>query len=71
METLSILLLTGFAFRTTSAQLLPPDEMWVERTLGDMTLEEKIGRLLVPVHSNMDRMKEWTSEYNIGGIWFA
>ncbi len=71
MKTLSILLLTGLTFFTTFAQLLPPDETWVEQTVRGMTLDEKIGQLFVAVHSNVDRTKEWIKEYNIGGIWFA
>lgn len=53
------------------AQLLPPDDAWVGTTLASMTLDEKIGQLFVPVHSDMKKTTDWIKNYNIGGIWFA
>jgi beta-N-acetylhexosaminidase len=39
--------------------------------LKSMTLDEKIGQLFVPVHSDVPKTVEWIKNYGIGGIWFA
>lgn len=54
-----------------SAQLLRVDHAWVEQTLASMTLDEKIGQLFVPVHSDVQKTTEWIKAYSIGGIWFS
>ncbi|MBI3112291.1 MAG: glycoside hydrolase family 3 C-terminal domain-containing protein [Ignavibacteriales bacterium] len=67
-----LLLLFFIACLTTAhSQLLPPDEQWVEQTLGSMKLDEKIGQLFVPVHTTMDRTSAWIRNHHIGGLWFA
>lgn len=53
------------------SQLLRPDNKWVEQTLKQMTLDEKIGQLFMPVHSDMQPTTDWIQKYHIGGIWFA
>ena len=53
------------------AQLLPADTAWVENTLKQMTLDEKIGQLFMPAHRDVANTMEWIKNYNIGGIWFA
>ena len=53
------------------AQLLPADTAWVESTLKQMTLDEKIGQLFMPAHRDVPKTIEWIKNYNIGGIWFA
>ena len=53
------------------AQLLQEDTTWVENTLKQMTLDEKIGQLFMPAHRDVAKTMEWIKNYNIGGIWFA
>jgi beta-N-acetylhexosaminidase len=61
------------AFVSTAAfgQLLRVDHAWVDRTLTSMTLDEKIGQLFVPVHSDVQKTTDWIKIHNIGGIWFS
>lgn len=71
MKTLILSLFAILLTNPVHAQMLPVDESWVNRTLKSMTLDEKIGQLFVPVHSNVEKTKEWIKNYGIGGLWFA
>lgn len=46
------------------------DIKWVNETIGDMTIEEKIGQLFFNMGSSMDEkyLKDTISKYHIGGI---
>jgi len=74
---LGILLATTTVF----AQETPPfltqhNAAWVEKTLQSLTLEEKIGQMLMPRGNTSGRgykpeiLKEWVSKYKVGGLVF-
>jgi len=71
MKTLTAALAITMLANSLQAQLLPADDAWVNRMLKSMTLDEKIGQLFVPVHSDVPKTVEWIKNYGIGGIWFA
>ena len=71
MKQLSRIIVIALLAQTASAQLQPVDNAWVNQTLMSMTLEEKIGQLFVPVHTDLQRTTEWVRNYHIGGLWFA
>lgn len=71
MKTLTLALAMPLLVSSVQAQMLPVDTTWVNRTLKSMTLDEKIGQLFVPVHTDIQRTKEWVKDYGIGGLWFA
>ncbi len=71
MKTSTVALAIALLSSSLYAQLLPVDNTWVDRTLRSMTLDEKIGQLFVPVHSDVQKTKEWIRSYGIGGLWFA
>ena len=54
-----------------SAQLLPVDSAWVERTLAHMTLDEKIGQLIMPPHFDLEQSKQLIQDYHVGGFFVA
>ncbi|MCX7606714.1 MAG: serine hydrolase [Bacteroidia bacterium] len=68
------------AFPPSTEPKLPPflrvDEQWVQAQLGRMTLEEKIGQLLMvpaysdPKKSNRKEIERWLIQYHIGGLIF-
>lgn len=49
--------------------LLEPDMVWVNDTLASMTLEEKIGQMLVI--SNHSTGESYITQYNVGGFIFT
>jgi len=51
--------------------MLEPDYEWVEKTLSQMTLEEKVGQLIMPVHSSVEGSMEFIKKYSVGGFWIA
>ncbi len=53
------------------SQLRTIDTLWVEQTLSTMTLDQKIGHLLMPAHRSVDATKEFITKYHVGSIWFA
>jgi beta-N-acetylhexosaminidase len=53
------------------SQLLKPDTVWVEKLLGELTLEEKIGQMFMPVYRDLDQAKELVQQFHVGGLWFA
>lgn len=71
MKTLPVALVLVLLVSSLHAQMLPVDNAWVNRTLKSMTLDEKIGQLFVPVHSDVQKTREWIKSYGIGGLWFA
>ena len=71
MKQLSRIIVIALLAQTASAQLQPVDNAWVNQTLMSMTLEEKIGQLFVPVHTDLQRTTEWVRNYHIGWLWFA
>jgi beta-glucosidase-like glycosyl hydrolase/CubicO group peptidase (beta-lactamase class C family) len=61
------------------SKLSAPPENWVEKTLSEMTVEEKIGQMLAPAFSfrfynesdpTYQRMVKLVKEYHIGGAMF-
>ena len=71
MKVLSLLSLVILVVFSVDAQLQRVDNLWVEKTLKSMTVDEKIGQLFIPAHTSSSRTLEWIEKYNIGGIWFA
>ncbi|MCX8112760.1 MAG: serine hydrolase [Bacteroidia bacterium] len=73
-------LLAGKAVFGQSAPKLPPflraDNRWVEERLSQMSLEEKVGQLLMvpaysdPKRSNRRDIERWIAQYHIGGLIF-
>jgi len=68
---------TGFLFLVLTTfslacgQLLPVDSVWIARTLRQMSIEEKVGHLLMPVHQSLDQSRQYVQQYHVGGFWFA
>ena len=63
-----------------SWELTPEQRDWVEKTLGGMSIEEKIGQLIAPAigPSNgernkeiLDQVTEWINTYKIGHVYVA
>ena len=52
----------------TPPALREPDEQWVADTLDSMTLDEKIGQMIMPVHSGSASSQ--LSTYDVGGFVF-
>jgi len=51
------------------SRLFPVDHYWVEKTLGEMTLEEKAGQLIVPTYLNKEEKGlELIEEIAPGGV---
>jgi beta-N-acetylhexosaminidase len=71
MKTVALALSMTLLVSSVQAQMFPVDNAWVDRTLKSMTLEEKIGQLFVPVHSDIQKTKEWVKDHGIGGLWFS
>ncbi|OGU25661.1 MAG: hypothetical protein A2X66_03520 [Ignavibacteria bacterium GWA2_54_16] len=71
MKTLTVALAVALLVSSLRAQLLPVDDAWVNRTLQSMTLDEKIGQLFVPAHTDIQKTEGWIRSYGIGGLWFA
>ncbi|MGB2868143.1 MAG: glycoside hydrolase family 3 N-terminal domain-containing protein [Bacteroidota bacterium] len=67
----SLCFLSLFSVFSLDAQLLPVDSVWVEQTLASMSLDEKIGQLIMPPHLYLDESKELIEKYHVGGFWFA
>jgi len=76
---LFLLLLVKLTF--LGAQELPPfltdyDKVWVDKTFKSMTLDHKIGQLLMPRGNfsgksyDVIQLEEWVTKYKIGGIVF-
>jgi len=70
-----------FIFPAAFAQETPPfltqhNAVWVEKTLQSLTLEEKIGQMLMPRGNTSGKgykpavLKEWVTKYKIGGLVF-
>ncbi|MBI4428780.1 MAG: glycoside hydrolase family 3 C-terminal domain-containing protein [Ignavibacteriales bacterium] len=53
------------------AQLMPIDSSWVEQTLHQMSLDEKIGQLIMPAHLDFNQSSEMVQQLNVGGFWFG
>ena len=60
-----------------SAPTQPGSDAWVDRTLAEMTLREKIGQLIYPRitgaymptgGTEYERVRQWVTEYGIGGV---
>jgi beta-N-acetylhexosaminidase len=51
--------------------LMDPDYRWIEETLDGMTLEEKVGQLLMPVHRSIEGSIDLVKKYHVGGFWIA
>jgi len=54
---------------TTGPPLREPDMVWVEDTLSSMTLNEKIGQMIMPGHSSS--AKSYIDNYHVGGFAFT
>lgn len=66
-----VILLLSLLPYPMNAQLLPVDSAWVEQTLGQMTLDEKIGQLIMPAHLDITQSLEWVRLLKVGGFWFG
>ncbi len=53
------------------SQLHPVDTAWVESTLNRMSVEDKVGHLIMPAHQSMEESERNVREYHVGGLWFA
>ena len=76
---LLILVLSSYisvAQSTIPAFLTDYNERWVDSIFNSLTLEEKIGQLLMPRGNysgkphDVDTLKKWVNDYKIGGIVF-
>lgn len=74
---LFLLWASGQVFAQTKPEFLTKNNRnWVENTLNSMTLEEKIGQLLMPRGNTSgkgydpDKLLKWVEEYKVGGIVF-
>ena len=83
---ISFIVLSAFLVFLTACnqnqdQDLTKDQLqWVEKTLSNMTIEEKVGQVLAPAispgksTSNPDpaaRVKDWIQKYHIGHVYIA
>jgi beta-N-acetylhexosaminidase len=80
LNRLSSIVISILLTDAVSAQSMAPDTQWVESTLAQMTLEEKVGQLFitdfVAVYSyegseNFTRIKQQIEKYHVGGIILA
>jgi beta-N-acetylhexosaminidase len=76
-----ILVLTLFFSKEAFSQKKPDflvhyDSLWVENTLKSLTLEEKIGQLIMPRGNTSgkgydpEKLKTWVRDYKLGGLVF-
>ncbi len=56
---------------STSAQLLPVDSAWVEQTLVGMSIDERVGQLIMPAHLDMDQSLDLMARLHVGGFWIG
>lgn len=54
----------------TPPALRDPDEQWIETTLASMTLEEKVGQMIMPQVSSISGGQSAISSYSVGGFVF-
>ncbi len=54
----------------TPPPLREPDETWVETTLAGMTLQEKIGQMIMPHWTNSGSAASLENTYHVGGFIF-
>ena len=72
---LLICTLSAFA-QKTSDFLTNYNQRWVDSVFATLTLEEKIGQLLMPRGNtsgqgyNFDKLKKWVQDYKLGGLVF-
>ena len=74
-----VLIVTGFCVNVCAQKTLPAYldgkyYQWADSIMTNMTIEEKIGQLLMPRGNysgqdhNTDQLKEWVLKYKIGGL---
>jgi beta-glucosidase-like glycosyl hydrolase/CubicO group peptidase (beta-lactamase class C family) len=77
----AVLTLFSFCFYQVTAQKAPEflsqyDADWVEKTLKDMSVEQKIGQLLMPRGNTSgkgydpQKLLKWVQDYHLGGVVF-
>jgi beta-N-acetylhexosaminidase len=77
-----LLLVTSVACKqeSSSSGLPAEDDLWVENTLKNMSVEQKLGQLLAPAISSpsgdadtlpLKQVTEWISKYKIGHVYIA
>lgn len=76
MKKFSALLLFAIVSHASQLTLSTADERWVERTLRGMTLDQKIGQLLIPAttsvfrsdaHEEFEKIRKDIVDYHVGG----
>ncbi|SOE22294.1 beta-glucosidase [Spirosomataceae bacterium TFI 002] len=71
--------LVGVSFFSTAQKTTPPflqnyNQNWVDSVFNSLTLDQKVGQLLMPRGNNSgqgynpEKLKQWVKDYHIGGV---